>query len=134
MPLVHYIIVRRDLPFGVILSMVAHAAGESFYQLRPRSSGEERRTFSPEVGGSSPSGGFKVDDTIAVVLGARNEGRVSKAARILEAAGIEHVVIRETDGAYVGQAMALGVVPCDVGTVVRDLLSEYQMFKEYEGT
>lgn len=31
--LTHYILVRRDLPFGVLCAMVAHAAGESFYLL-----------------------------------------------------------------------------------------------------
>lgn len=31
--LTHYIVVRRDLPLGVILAQVTHAAGESFYKL-----------------------------------------------------------------------------------------------------
>ena len=28
----HYVVVRRDLPLGVIAAQVVHAAGESFYQ------------------------------------------------------------------------------------------------------
>ena len=31
MPLTHYIVVRRDLPFGILAAQIAHAAGESFY-------------------------------------------------------------------------------------------------------
>lgn len=31
MPLTHYVIVRRDLPFGQICAQITHAAGESFF-------------------------------------------------------------------------------------------------------
>jgi hypothetical protein len=57
--LTHYIVVRRDLPFGAIMAQLAHAAGESFYQfgLRPRSSAKERLASGQEVAGSSPAAG-----------------------------------------------------------------------------
>ena len=35
MILTHYIIARRDLTVGDLVAQVAHAAGESFFLLRP---------------------------------------------------------------------------------------------------
>jgi hypothetical protein len=137
MPLTHYIIVRRDLPFGQILAQVAHAAGESF-ALFPSSSVKERPTSQDdrEVGGSSPSSGanlqrqlsdagdrrdwdecdrleaaYDLSKTVAVVLGARNEQRVNRLAKVLEAARVPHATIIETDGAFAGQTMAVGIMP-----------------------
>lgn len=133
MTLTHYVIVRRDLPVGVLLAMVAHAAGESFYQLRPDSSGSEHRTFSPGVGSSPlPRGStFNPAETIAIVLGARNEGRLARAARALAAAGVPFVEIRETDGAFAGQVMAIGVVPGEKETI-GPIVNEFHMLKELE--
>lgn len=34
--LTHYVVVRRDLPFGVVLAMLTHAAGESFFRYGQR--------------------------------------------------------------------------------------------------
>lgn len=63
MTLTHYIVVRRDLPFGVTCAMVAHAAGESFYAFRGSSILE--RPESPRGGGTdggaSPSRGANAD-------------------------------------------------------------------------
>jgi hypothetical protein len=58
--LTHYLVVRRDLPVGVIMAQLAHAAGESFYQfgLRcRRSSVTEQRVSNPTGAGSSLAGG-----------------------------------------------------------------------------
>lgn len=129
--LTHYIVVRRDLPFGVILASVAHAAGESFYQC-PRSSVKEHLVANQEVGGLSPSGGSLFDpaQTVAVVLGARNESKLRGfGARVLMAK-IPHVFIHETEGAFAGQLMAVGLVPGDRDHLRRHV-NEFQMFKEF---
>lgn len=132
-PLHHYIVVRRDLPFGVILSMVAHAAGESFYVLPRGSSEKERVVSNHEATGSSPVSGstFNPAETIAVVLGARNEGRLAKLAAALTAAEVRFVEIRETEGELAGQLLAIGIVPGDKA-VIAPLVRNFHMFKELE--
>lgn len=121
MTLVHYIIVRRDLPLGLVLANVAHAAGESFYQLA------QQATFE-----LLDLEGFEPSETIAIVKGARNEGRLKKLHEALAAADVPHSFITETDGEYTGQAMAIGVVPVSKGTAVtyRELLNDFQLLQE----
>lgn len=50
----HYIIVRRDLPFGVTCAMVAHAAGESFYAFAKN---DERGVMGGGVTSARPGSG-----------------------------------------------------------------------------
>lgn len=121
MTLVHYIIVRRDLPLGLVLANVAHAAGESFYRLAQLASFE---LLDLE--------GFEPAETIAIVKGARNEGRLKKLRDALVAEDVPHSLITETDGEYAGQAMAIGVVPVSKGTSVkyRALLNDFQLLQE----
>lgn len=134
--LTHYIVVRRDLPFGVLLAMVAHAAGESFYKLAClRSSEKERPTFSREDVGSIPTGGspFDPSQTIAIVLGARNVARLGWLCMKLDVMAIPYSVITETDGEFAGQLMAIGVVPTDRADV-RKIVNEFQLYRAFEGT
>ena len=77
-------VVREDLPKGVLAAHVLHAAGES---------------------GPAPSG------SIAVALGVPDEATLLIVAARLEAAGIQHVLIRENAGVFDGQATAIGVSP-----------------------
>lgn len=114
-PKTHYIVVRRDLPFGVLCAQIAHAAGESFYALRPGSSEERAPVSNQEVAGSNPARGstFNPSQTIAVILGARNEHRLKRLAADLLQANVPHVVIQEPDPPYDGQCMAIGLVPGD---------------------
>lgn len=114
--LTQYIVVRRDLPFGVMLAMVAHAAGESYQT--PRSSGLEHPLSldahsqgKGEVGGSLPSGGTIPSGPTVVVLGARNEARLRRLRNELEDDGVTHVAIVEPDAPYYGQLMAIGFPP-----------------------
>lgn len=111
--LFHYIVVRRDLPAGDICAQVAHAAGESFYKLRPSSSDAERSVSNGEAGASqAPSGStFDPSRTVVVVLGSRNEGRLQRLEQQLVEKQVAHVSIRETDGPWNGQLMAVGLVP-----------------------
>lgn len=110
MVLHHYVVVRRDLPLGVVLAQVAHAAGESFYRL------------------TTPDG-FQADQTVAVVLGARNEHRLKRLRDALATAHVGHVVIVEVEGEYAGQIMAVGLVPADRG-LVQPLLNDFHMLRE----
>jgi peptidyl-tRNA hydrolase len=82
--LIHYILVRRDLPFGVTLAQVAHAAAES----------------------NNLAGHCTV-----AVLGVRNENRLKKISYKLKSKEVAHVDIREPDAPWNGQLMAVGVVP-----------------------
>jgi hypothetical protein len=123
MPLTHYIVVRRDLPFGVLAAQIAHAAGESFYAfalpkvtldhtttmasggyVSPMSSAKEPQAFRLPVR-------FVASETLAIVLGARNEGKLARLELELTGAAIPHVAIREIAGEYAGQLLAIGLVP-----------------------
>jgi hypothetical protein len=115
MTLTHYIVVRRDLPVGVLLAMVAHAAGESFYRLAS--------TFT--VASFNPS------ETIAIVLGARNEGRLEKLAHALHADSVPCVEIHEVDGEYAGQLLAIGIVPGDKSALA-PFVRDFHMLKELQ--
>jgi hypothetical protein len=84
--LTHYVVVRTDLPVGIIAAQVVHAAGES-------------------------SPGQLPDGTFAVVLAAPSEGSLSDIACRLTVAGVPHVQVREPDAPYCGQLMAVGLEP-----------------------
>jgi peptidyl-tRNA hydrolase len=95
----HFIIVRADLPIGVLASQVTHAAGES----------------SP---GNLPEG------TNAVVLSVPDEAGLEAVSKRLALAGTEHVRIVENEGKYAGQFLAIGCKPGrkkEVGRALRHL-------------
>lgn len=84
-PTTHYVVVRPDLPLGVLAAQVTHAAGES-----------------------SP-GGLRAG-TYAVVLQASPEDLEELRGR-LEAESVPHRAIIENDEPYRGQLMAVGLEP-----------------------
>ena len=94
--LTHYVIVRRDLPYGLTLAMVGHAAGESFY------------AYSFSVPAAPLA---MIPRCTIVVLGARNEGKLEWLRKRLEAAHVSHVPFYESDPPYDGQLMSIGLVP-----------------------
>lgn len=122
MPLTHYVVVRRDLQVGVLLAMVAHAAGESFYKLASH-------TWTTPWG-SAPTI-VQPDETIAVVLGARNEGRLVKLEAALMAAAITHAAIRETEGPCAGQLMAIGLMP-GPKEALSPFVNDFHMLRELQ--
>lgn len=83
-PPTHYVIIRRDLPLGVIVSQTVHAAGES------------------ALGRVTP-------DTHAVALAARDEAHLADIERELIELGFEHRAIREPDRD--NELMAIGIPP-----------------------
>lgn len=99
----HYAIVRRDLPLGMVGAALVHAAGESSDRLPSR--------------------------TNAVVLEVPGEEELVALATGLASRGIGHVVIRESDPPYTGQAMAIGLEPVRDRTEVRRVLSHLPLLK-----
>jgi hypothetical protein len=110
MGLTHYIVVRRDLPLGVVCAMIVHAAGES-----------GSRYQDPE------DGRFK--GATAVVLGVPNEAELKRVERKLWRNGVQYVAVHEPDPPYNGEFMAIGLVPTDRALVL-DALREFQVLYE----
>ena len=94
--LVHYVIVRSDLPHGVQVAQTAHAAGESH---------------------GVPTG------TIVVALAVPDEQSLHNVAKALGAQSQDYALIVETEGSYAGQAMAIGVAPTSDRAAVRKAVS-----------
>lgn len=110
--LTHYIIVRRDLPLGVLAAMITHAAGESgaLYQ-------------------DIYDGRFR--DAAAVVLEAKNEDDLYAIERRLRLHNFRYVAVTESDGKYSGHFMAIGLVP-DHRESFGDVLKHYLTLKELD--
>lgn len=89
--LVHYIIVRADLPFGSQVAQAVHAAGES----------------------ATPK---PIPGTIAVALHAHGEFHLLDISAKLTAAGLEHHRVYESadDPTYPNELMAIGLHPIPV--------------------
>lgn len=86
MTLHHYIIVRKDLPLGILAAQAVHAAGES-------------------------SPGHLPEGTHAYVLAVPDEAALLREADRLERAGLKVTRVVEPDPPYFGALMALGVAP-----------------------
>lgn len=109
MSLAHYIIVRRDLPLGVLAAMICHAAGESGHLYEAEEDGRFR-------------------GATAIVLEAKDENELDKAEDYLDYWSIQAVSIRESEGPYAGQLMAIGLVPVERDTVSK-LMERFQALK-----
>ena len=109
MSLVHYIIVRRDLPLGVMAAMVTHAAGESGAIYRDPLDGRFR-------------------GATAVVLGAKNQDAILDALVYMDKKNIQHVAVVESGAPYDGQFMAIGIVPGNRDKL-GPLMAEFQVLK-----
>jgi peptidyl-tRNA hydrolase len=101
-PKTHYVIVREDLPKGVLAAHVCHAAGES---------------------GPAPPG------SIAVVLGVQNESELIRVAGKLDARRVPYVLIRENAGPYDGQVTAIGIHPTSDRAAIRKATSHLPLVK-----
>jgi hypothetical protein len=99
------VIVRGDVPLGVIVAQTIHAAGES----------------SP--GPSLPA------DTRAVALAAKDEAELLDLERQLIECGIPHVAIREPDTPYLGALMAIGIAPMSRTTQTREVLRRFPLIR-----
>lgn len=95
-------VVRRDLPLGLLASFVAHAAGHY---------------------GPHPPG------THVVILGVADETHLMAVANRLANAGIAHTVEVEDDAPYAGQRMAIGLALVQDRQPVRKLLSQLPLLR-----
>lgn len=104
--LYHYTVVRADLPPGLQMAQVIHAAGES----------------------ASPR---PMPGTHAVALHARDEQHLAELAQRLYDAGIEHHCVFEADDdpQYPGQMMAIGLYPTRDKDKVKKVLSSLPCVK-----
>lgn len=100
----HYVIVRADLPKGVMMAQTIHAAGES--AMRP-----------------IPEG------THAYALEVDDEEQLLKRAERLREAGCPHVLVIEPDAPYHGQAMAIGCAPTDDRDRIRRVTSDLRLVR-----
>lgn len=96
--------VRKDLPFGVALAQVVHAAGESAQKIE----------VPPQ--------------THAVVLAIPDEVSLLEVEKKLLEAGIEISAIREPDAPYFGQLMTIGIKP-QTREKIRKLLSNLPLYR-----
>lgn len=101
----HYLVLRQDLPLGNLCAQLTHASGES-------------ARLAPEL----------PPDTHAVVLTVPGEADLLEIAARLSIAGIPHIVIREPDAPYCGQATAIGVCPME-RKPVRKVLGNLPLIK-----
>lgn len=80
------------------------------------------------AGESSP--GNLPKGTYAIALHARDEANLWQIAAQLKMAGIAHHLIVEADEPYSGQAMAIGIEPCDrKNKALKRITSKLQLIK-----
>ena len=99
---VHYVIIREDLPRGFAGAQVVHASGISAGMLgRPVS-----------------------EETYARFLAVRDEGHLLQISMKLDARGVDHVLVREPDAPWCGQATAIGIPPTRDCAAIRRCTSD----------
>lgn len=103
-PLTHYVIVREDLPRGVLAAQLIHAAGES----------------SP---GNLPT------HTCAVALAARDEAHLEDLERGLLDRDIPHRAIREPDAPWDNALLAIGIEPVSDRATVKPVTGSLGLLK-----
>jgi hypothetical protein len=92
--LAHYVIVRDDLPAGVVAAMIVHAAGESAAKFNNDDDGRFR-------------------GATAIVLSVPGLLELGALSDTLKVNHIQRVEVSESSAPYTGQLMAVGVVPAD---------------------
>lgn len=102
-PLTHYVVVRSDLPLGVLAAQIVHAAGES-------------------------SPGNLPEATRAVVLTVAGEEALERLFARLARAQVAYRAIREPEAPWNGALMAIGVVPAPKSTL-RKVLSDVPLYR-----
>lgn len=100
-PKVLYTVIRNDLPHGVQMAQVCHAASEA--------------------SGYPP--------TIVVALAVPDETALRRIALALGEQSLTYKLIEEDYGPFAGQAMALGVCPLDSREAIRKVVSDLPLVK-----
>jgi hypothetical protein len=102
--MVHYVVVRRDIPLGAQLAQSVHAAGESA-ELRP------------------------LPGTTAVVLHAADEMHLKLIKARLDKAELRHHLVIESEGEFANQMMSIGLAPTSDRTAIKKVLSSLPLAK-----
>ena len=127
--MIHYLIVRKDLPFGVTLAQLSHAAADSMaawydfngdldFDMYPQEGHCNCRVERPHYGNMT-----------IVVLGVKNKRVLLSWIRRLTKANIHHSVVREPDAPYNGDATAIGVWPGE-REKLEPFFEELEIYKE----
>lgn len=102
-PITQYIVVRQDLPRGVIAAQVAHAAGAGSGRHPP--------------------------NTYVVVLSVPTETHLRNVYRELENRDIPATLVEESDLPYEGQATAIGIDLIRDRTELRKVVSNLPLYR-----
>jgi hypothetical protein len=94
-------VVRADLSFGTQSAQLIHAAGYSIKTPIP-------------------------DGTYAIALHVADELELRRLSIRLSDANIDHTLVVESDSPYEGQAMAIGIKPCQ-RNILKPYLSQYAL-------
>ena len=129
-PLTHYVVIRRDLTFGEYSAQLAHA-GEAYAVRRDLEQHPAIFFDTPQVPHK-----MALNETIAVVKGARNEGKLLKLEAALAAAKVPHVAIREErgpgGGRLAGQLTCISLMPTE-REKVEQLLRDFHNIQGLDG-
>lgn len=101
-PLTHYVIVRRDLPLGLVVANTVHAAGES--------AGVPKGTF-------------------AVALATADQEELERVRDRLSALQVPYATILETQGEHAGELMAIGIEPLRDRSLIRKAVSSLPLVR-----
>lgn len=101
--MIHYLIIRGDLPFGVTLAQLSHAAAESMASWLKREAWSARELYDIYFP-------YTADMTV-VVLSVADRLALRRLARKLLKKKVDFHLVKEPDAPWHGQEMAIGVWP-----------------------
>jgi hypothetical protein len=101
-PLIHYVVVRADLPRGIQSAAIVHAAGES-------AAAWLAEQFKADL--LEPAYIGLPQETHAVVLTVPDQSALLAVSRRLDMARVRHCPIDEPDAPYSGAWLSLGLFP-----------------------
>src|SRR4051812_44245768 len=102
--MIHYLLIRRDLPFGVTLAQLAHAAANSMEEwIKEESFVDDDAHY---IDFPATYGGMTV-----VVLGVRDRVALKNWEMRLKRKKIPMTTVHEPDEPWNGQLMAIGIWP-----------------------
>lgn len=110
MKIYQYVVVRKDIPDGLVAAMVLHAAGESIQAEALRIVRQDAQVYI----GAAVLEALVPKDTRASVLEANDEAALEAVYAHAKNRNRTPIVrIVESEGEHAGQLMALGFTPCN---------------------
>ena len=124
--MIHYILVRRDLPFGVALAQTAHAAA---YSMAAWVGQEMYAEYDYYNGASSVMPDWS--PMTVVVLGVKDRRALKRWEKKIQK-NHDYFMVREPDAPWHNQEMALGMYPGERNEL-EGLFSKLELYQTYEG-